>query len=1483
MSTIEKLFVQIFDRKRQIIEKLNHQKQLYDQHLLSKLLIQGIPPPSWLLNSDNQSSTSDLTALNKEELISGLLLPRPGPFASYTSGPSFLYDQPVVAEANSGIPDETCAGKCASSNGFDEDSVAPLHHVDGTEDVDGIVPPCHVDGAEDMADTIPPCHVDGTEDRAGIVPPCHIDDIEDTVDIVPPSHVDDGMDTFSYVPMSPEDQIDTRFSNVCKPEQSLARIQRSRSRQKALELRNSAKASTKSRLGMENDVGSFHDGKICRYDEQFDLKRSLELDGPSASPIEFCSNEEVAIGNCSNKEDSVDACVGFLAQATGFDPLIFSKEEAVTENSTHKEKIDDALDGLFTHSTVSEAKEVDLEDNQKIEENSNIYGNRITRSKGSCQQLGGSFSNSTDYGAKEVEMGDNQKIEEHNIVYGGRITRSRSSSQQTFDGAHPLNVKSVDVCVGQVTRTKSGLTQQVETSIGNSSKPCSGKITSSKDDEAEERETRFWRSMSREVSVKPKQLDFDEVEEGNLGDIPSHLSDSVSQDILEERARANTKSSTYPGISSSRACPESLEYEAHGVLGSEIAHQVNSKSDKTPGQSLILQHCGDVLHSSFDTDTEEVARPSRGRTPVGSLKSVTDFAPSVEMVQSGSLCNIAAVRASSSSHEKQVGGSKLFELGAEVNMLPNFNCRDDMDNSWPCYKRRKIEYQNPNKSSSPTLRTSSYKAISESVSNISAWGEKENIFPLPQEPSISHNSGAALSDCAILIKVTDHSVPSLPSKEQVLTPQVGCGKDKASLGRIDSSSAHEHQKLSKSDVSNVNQSIIAEPSDLTWDGKVETNASTAATCRGRVSGGLVNHQDLVDSDTVVKLMDTKMAVDHRNSHHKVHEFKLSIGSPLMECMKVAEVDQTIPGFLKVAEVDQTIPEFDRFVIGENTVDAQSYRDKFTHEEAPILDNKVDRNSLSEIICKSATFGTPVSPFTSGCKMYLAPGIYSSVPNGLLENIDLPSNLLPSGSAFLGKSHSDLFSFPGRQYGWEIKKPFLSPVGKGFEGATSKSASSDKLGSSNLELTCFPIQEDPESGEEEVNDAVNTGVEKNSSTMKNSTNIEPSFDITLQSISSLAPDHADERDCLDSVSTDVKRTDSSTGSGVYKESSCDIALQNESFLAPDDADKRCSQGSGSTEIGTFETHNDSKKSSMGQKRSMQTRFGKENNGFSVGAYSSKKHSKPHSSRFSKSKLSGKLSLRSRGQSLSEKEQKRTNIVSNIKSFVPLVQQKLAAAVLPEKRDVKVKALQAAEAAKRAAEIRENERNQKKEAMKLERARHKQAEDKLQAWNEDSRCAPEEGRAHQRKDFNEKTEKQLDKGYEREDSEKAVNNLVVGSDRGETDDGLSTLIDHKMSTGSSAVGKVSAVDVAESSTPNVDNDKPTHRTSAPQSYDISPYQCSDDEEDEVDRIQNKKFVPTWASKSCVSLAVSSLQHVDPDLIFPPGCFCSLEEGKVLYMPN
>ncbi|CAN6556097.1 unnamed protein product [Malus baccata var. baccata] len=94
------------------------------------------------------------------------------------------------------------------------------------------------------------------------------------------------------------------------------------------------------------------------------------------------------------------------------------------------------------------------------------------------------------------------------------------------------------------------------------------------------------------------------------------------------------------------------------------------------------------------------------------------------------------------------------------------------------------------------------------------------------------------------------------------------------------------------------------------------------------------------------------------------------------------------------------------------------------------------------------------------------------------------------------------------------------------------------------------------------------------------------------------------------------------------------------------------------------------------------------------------------RFSRPKLSGKTSERNGGPSLSEQVPKCNNIVSSMTSFIPLVQQKQAAAVVTGKRDIKVKALEAAEAGKRLAEKKENERKMKKEALKLERSRMEQ---------------------------------------------------------------------------------------------------------------------------------------------------------------------------------
>lgn len=59
MSTVEKLFVQIFERKKSIVERVKHQVHLFDQHLASKLLIDGITPPPWLLPSEPSRQDPD--------------------------------------------------------------------------------------------------------------------------------------------------------------------------------------------------------------------------------------------------------------------------------------------------------------------------------------------------------------------------------------------------------------------------------------------------------------------------------------------------------------------------------------------------------------------------------------------------------------------------------------------------------------------------------------------------------------------------------------------------------------------------------------------------------------------------------------------------------------------------------------------------------------------------------------------------------------------------------------------------------------------------------------------------------------------------------------------------------------------------------------------------------------------------------------------------------------------------------------------------------------------------------------------------------------------------------------------------------------------------------------------------------------------------------------------------------------------------------
>ncbi|RXI09874.1 hypothetical protein DVH24_034234 [Malus domestica] len=172
-----------------------------------------------------------------------------------------------------------------------------------------------------------------------------------------------------------------------------------------------------------------------------------------------------------------------------------------------------------------------------------------------------------------------------------------------------------------------------------------------------------------------------------------------------------------------------------------------------------------------------------------------------------------------------------------------------------------------------------------------------------------------------------------------------------------------------------------------------------------------------------------------------------------------------------------------------------------------------------------------------------------------------------------------------------------------------------------------------------------------------------------------------------------RTSSSRNRGSLNPELPCISEENEN------ADERLSLDSVNTEISFTGTHK-SFKQRLGIQNSSKRRYNnKETNDI-------KRTTGSLHNRFSKPKLSGKTSLRKGGPSLSEQEPKRNNIVSSMTSFIPLVQQKQAAAVITGKRDIKVKALEAAEATKRLAEKKENERKMKKEALKLHRSRMEQ---------------------------------------------------------------------------------------------------------------------------------------------------------------------------------
>lgn len=321
-----------------------------------------------------------------------------------------------------------------------------------------------------------------------------------------------------------------------------------------------------------------------------------------------------------------------------------------------------------------------------------------------------------------------------------------------------------------------------------------------------------------------------------------------------------------------------------------------------------------------------------------------------------------------------------------------------------------------------------------------------------------------------------------------------------------------------------------------------------------------------------------------------------------------------------------VPEFERLVM---QTDSERGQPDVTGTDISLRLNlpqtTLERASILEQLCKSACMQTPLSDFSTTYKLHGVSDQYQSVPNGLLECIDMKSNLDLDGKngmqlkvsynffkeevnqSLEERSHSLGLPVPSSQSPWNIKNPFTSPVEKLWNRTTSNSSSSGNRGSLNAELPC--ISEENENPDEVV-EVVQEEMQLHE--RKPLADITESHDIP-ESVSEAEIFAA--RASLDSVNTNYSYT------GAFYDTSQKLG------------------------------HNYSSKKGLKDKVKM-------SNNVSTEEWGTSRMSESIQGRFTKSKLSEKPSSRKEGPSLGGRGAKRNNIVSNVTSFVPLVQKPAA---------------------------------------------------------------------------------------------------------------------------------------------------------------------------------------------------------------------------------
>eukprot|EP00268_Persea_americana_P039099 TRINITY_DN38718_c0_g1_i2.p1 TRINITY_DN38718_c0_g1~~TRINITY_DN38718_c0_g1_i2.p1 ORF type:complete len:1601 (+),score=400.03 TRINITY_DN38718_c0_g1_i2:221-5023(+) len=1599
MSTLENLFMQIFDRRNWIIDQLESQIDSYDQSLASNLLIHGIRPPSWLWNhvvSDPRNA--DAKELKKEELISGLLFPPPRlPIPLSTN--RACYSKQAFKEDN-GQLSETLGMETCSSNkcfiGGDASTAIPKGSINETElgqtwNRNGVPAPIpnpasycvHVDAKisnmhfpSDPSTSNFACHSKpaskadkGQPSLSLVVETCSSSKCLATgyrsTAVCNGSINENELGQTGYTtevpelkttPASGRIKVDASVSEMhLEPDKSLLKFPRSRSRQKALELRNSAKAEKKGRSLKENITNDYssrltrsrtaNEQLACVMDSP-EFKNhvdSAKKPGVEVTRSRSTCYDPIRVDKSIALEEPLK-CIGDvdLQQVAGPDVTILS-EHAVDNGVFPSNGANDIADQR-AHAT--EAVETKIMSNTLDASHSNCSGSKMASpnyglySSASRLPTDPMFLEPKQLTFIDVEecslnQDDSPTLEEEkkrsllemrvlnksptvqqlakeeSMTKGFQLTNdfvrescspAQSSKQEavsedieeTRDFAEELVLEeilqTVEVSSGEMKALKISTSAQAEKRLdftevekivkGVSSVPFTCK-TSNLSAPASKNSTAFF--LNKEIhgnalanSFPSSNVIADQTEV--TADVPSTSQEVVGQSSLGIQL-PQAENLNLPKIAMSPQIVSSIDQERKREIDvgctkimleayelETAACDYLSKStgtvfiDVDPRNSSILSEACETKLYDLVIDTPErsvlkqTVTPKAGQTQNQGHRNYLRSSTSLDR---------------NPGHSKLNGSSDAMKFQKLAKTIEN-----PCEISWPMCKRRKTDSQSNNVfNTSPRVRKARPYMQQIHENNIcqalESSKDASEVVPECQQLSSSHEM-----DDEQLKVVIESSGLEMHQKQKC------CKTEGSELSPMlqSSDSTLQESEFESEDKAQCETSPVMTSIGITIqaDGYSQGYSKEVGETMSEPNS-VLEVKRWSDSDDGRDLVGNRLRQENRKSSEGImEEMKSHIGD--QDSFLSYSGSTSYNANLDFIGAEKSMPEFEGFSVGvppETVVGSGINFDDLVHLDLSSITK--ERTSVLDQLCRSTSVFTPLPPQSMKYKIHVTPDVCQSLPNGLLEHMNLQKTLFfnpddgkgseddvqadVSGctgsvvdASFLGRSYSDFMpSSSSFRFGWDIQRPaYTPPDGKVHHKIISKPTgySSEKQVSLNPEFTCFRIDED--TSLDEVVDSVQEGTQNTSN----------------------------KREALVDVTSEYHNSPtlvSAAGKFPYRDSIDSVNTKSDSLGIHVGVNKNLQNGYGSDR--RYKTED------------------KENHGSSMGGNGSGKAKEFPQKRFTRSKLSEKAGEKKGSETFLERGCKHDNIVSNISSFIPLVHQKQAAAVLTGKRDIKVKSLEAAEAAKRLEEKKEIERKMRKEAAKVERAkqenmrqlelkkkeeerkkkevemvaRKRQREEEEKKEKERKRKCIEEARKQQREnDEKLRVEKELMR-RKAADEERKRKELAEGTkkqqkrDKGKEEPGCRkrTEVEPKFAAGHakhasyireghemSEVQDHAAKVVSDSGNLHKANEggiMATEGNQEMQSYEMSPFQGSDEEdedEDEDNHMVEKKFIPPWA---------------------------------------